>query len=148
LYRIEEAAKKTGLTKRALRYYEELGLVNPSGRTDSGYRMYTDEDVAHILHVKNTRDLLGASLQEIKDMMDLANKYELLKQGYYQGEAAEEKLNLLTELERTLLAKRGFLQEKMNKLSELLANYDEKLTRIAKKKQELQAEIENEKEEP
>jgi MerR family transcriptional regulator, repressor of the yfmOP operon len=148
LYRIEEAAKKTGLTKRALRYYEELGLVNPSGRTASGYRMYTDEDIAHILHVKNTRDLLGASLQEIKDMMDLAHKYELLKQGYYQGVSAEEKLNLLTELERTLLAKRGFLQEKMNKLSELLANYDEKLTRIARKKRELQAEIENEKEEP
>ncbi|WP_035298924.1 MerR family transcriptional regulator [Brevibacillus thermoruber] len=141
MYRIEEAAKKTGLTKRALRYYEELGLVNPSGRTESGYRMYTDEDIAHILHVKNTRDLLGASLQEIKDMMDLA-------QGYYQGVSAEEKLNLLTELERTLLAKRGFLQEKMNKLSELLANYDEKLTRIARKKRELQAEIENEKEEP
>lgn len=148
MYRIEEAAKKTGLTKRALRYYEELGLVNPSGRTESGYRMYTDADIAHILHVKNTRDLLGASLQEIKDMMDLAHKYELLKQGYYQGVSAEEKLNLLTELERTLLAKRGFLQEKMNKLSELLANYDEKLTRIARKKRELQAEIENEKEEP
>lgn len=52
MYQIEEVAKKTNLTKRALRYYEELGLVSPSGRTESGYRLYTDEDVTHILHVK------------------------------------------------------------------------------------------------
>ncbi|MEJ8546732.1 MerR family transcriptional regulator [Brevibacillus borstelensis] len=142
MYRIEEVAKKTNLTKRALRYYEELGLVSPSGRTESGYRLYTDEDVAHILHVKNTRDLLGASLQEIKEIMDLGKRYELLKQDYFSDKHASEKLRLLTELEGTLRAQRDVLQEKLNKLADMLQGYDDKLTRITNKKRELEKEIE------
>ncbi|CAM5796779.1 MULTISPECIES: MerR family transcriptional regulator [Brevibacillus] len=146
MYQIEEVAKKTNLTKRALRYYEELGLVSPSGRTESGYRLYTDEDVTHILHVKNTRDLLGASLQEIKEIMDLGKRYELLKQDYFSDKHANdqhvgEKLRLLTELEVTLRAQRDVLQEKLNKLTEMLQGYDEKLTRITNKKRELEKEI-------
>jgi DNA-binding transcriptional MerR regulator len=56
--RIGELAKRTGVSERSLRYYEEQGLLHPS-RTPSGYRVYTDSDVAAVRHV---RMLLAAGL--------------------------------------------------------------------------------------
>jgi len=40
-YRIEEVAARTGFTKRTLRYYEEMGLVTPAGRSEGNYRLYS-----------------------------------------------------------------------------------------------------------
>ena len=147
MYRIEEVAQKTKLTKRALRYYEELGLVSPSGRTDSGYRMYTDSDIEQILHVKDIRDLLGASLAEIKDMVELGRFYEEQRDYYHQhykdreleGPELQKRIEILQTLEDTLTAQRSFLQAKMTRMEELLKNYDEKLERIVGKKHELEA---------
>ncbi|GED68101.1 MerR family transcriptional regulator [Brevibacillus reuszeri] len=147
MYRIEEVAQKTHMTKRALRYYEELGLVSPSGRTDSGYRMYTDADVEQILHVKDIRDLLGASLAEIKDMMELSRFYDE-QRDYYNlhykdrephGVELLKRIETLKTLEETLTSQRTFLQNKMSRMAELLKSYDEKLDRIVNKKNELEA---------
>jgi MerR family transcriptional regulator, repressor of the yfmOP operon len=70
LYRIEQVAELTGLTKRTLRYYEERGLLDPPTRTEGNYRLYTAADVDHIRRVKRIRELLGASLAEIKEMVE------------------------------------------------------------------------------
>lgn len=147
MYRIEEVAKKTSMTKRALRYYEELGLVSPSGRTDSGYRMYTDADVEQILHVKDIRDLLGASLAEIKDMMELSRFYDEQRDYYnlhykdreLDGVELRKRIEMLQTLEETLTTQRTFLQNKMSRMADLLSSYDEKLNRIVNKKNELEA---------
>ncbi|MFP3392462.1 MerR family transcriptional regulator [Brevibacillus sp. SIMBA_040] len=147
MYRIEEVAKKTNMTKRALRYYEELGLVSPSGRTDSGYRMYTDADVEQILHVKDIRDLLGASLAEIKEMMELSRFYDEQRDYYnlhykdreLDGVELLKRIEMLQTLEETLATQRTFLQNKMSRMAELLKSYDEKLDRIVTKKNELEA---------
>lgn len=56
--RIGELARQTGVSERALRYYEEHGLLAP-GRRPSGYRVYSDEDVAA---VRRIRILLAAGL--------------------------------------------------------------------------------------
>ncbi|WP_103108396.1 MerR family transcriptional regulator [Brevibacillus reuszeri] len=147
MYRIEEVAKKTSMTKRALRYYEELGLVSPSGRTDSGYRMYTDADVEQILHVKDIRDLLGASLAEIKEMMELSRFYDEQRDYYnlhykdreLDGVELRKRIEMLQTLEETLTTQRTFLQNKMSRMADLLSSYDERLNRIVNKKNELEA---------
>ena len=41
----ERIARLGGLTVRALHHYEKLGLLRPTGRSESGYRLYTDDDV-------------------------------------------------------------------------------------------------------
>lgn len=56
--RIGELARRTGVSQRLLRYYEEQGLLNPS-RTPNGYRVYADSDVEAVRHV---RMLLAAGL--------------------------------------------------------------------------------------
>jgi DNA-binding transcriptional MerR regulator len=52
-----------------LRHYESLGLVRPSGRTGSGYREYSREDIRRIFHVESLRSL-GLSLREIGRALD------------------------------------------------------------------------------
>ncbi len=64
-FRIEEVAKKTGLTQRTLRYYEDIQLIFPY-RAESGYRFYTLEDLEKIQRIKEIKDCLGFSLHENK----------------------------------------------------------------------------------
>ena len=69
-YKIEEAAEKTGLTKRALRYYEDLELIIPK-RTDASYRIYSEKDIENINRVKDLRANLGLSLNDVKVILEL-----------------------------------------------------------------------------
>ncbi|MFY0515774.1 MerR family transcriptional regulator [Streptomyces anulatus] len=66
---IGEVARRSGVSARMLRHYESLGLVRPSGRTGSGYREYSGEDVQRIFHVESLR-AMGLSLREIGRALD------------------------------------------------------------------------------
>ena len=68
--RIEQVAARTGLTKRTLRYYEEIGLLPSPTRTEGGYRLYSEADVQQLERIKRLKDLLGFSLAEIREMAD------------------------------------------------------------------------------
>jgi MerR family transcriptional regulator, thiopeptide resistance regulator len=70
--RIGEVAKATGLTVRALHHYDEIGLLAPSGRSTTGYRLYSDADVGRLYRIVALRDV-GFTLAEIGD--------ELLRDG-------------------------------------------------------------------
>ena len=63
LLRAGELAKRTGLTVRALHHYDTIGLLCPTGRTDSGYRLYSRDDVAR-LHGIQTLRRMGLSLAD------------------------------------------------------------------------------------
>ncbi|MFD6589418.1 MerR family transcriptional regulator [Streptomyces anulatus] len=66
---IGEVARRSGVSARMLRHYESLGLVRPSGRTGSGYREYSGEDIQRIFHVESLR-ATGLSLREIGRALD------------------------------------------------------------------------------
>ncbi|MEW1926467.1 MerR family transcriptional regulator [Streptomyces sp. NPDC088360] len=66
---IGEVARRSGVSARMLRHYESLGLVRPSGRTGSGYREYSGEDIRRIFHIESLRTL-GLSLREIGRALD------------------------------------------------------------------------------
>ncbi|MEW2071764.1 MerR family transcriptional regulator [Streptomyces sp. NPDC007346] len=66
---IGEVARRSGVSARMLRHYESLGLVSPSGRTGSGYREYSGEDIRRIFHIESLR-ALGLSLREVKRALD------------------------------------------------------------------------------
>ena len=65
---IGEVATRTDLSVRSLRHWEEVGLLTPSGRTDGGFRLYTDSDVEKILAIRRMKPL-GFSLDEMKDAL-------------------------------------------------------------------------------
>ena len=68
LQQIGEVAERTGLSLRTIRYYEEVGLVVPAGRSSGGFRLYSDDDVQRLLLVKHTKPL-NFSLEEMRDLL-------------------------------------------------------------------------------
>jgi MerR family transcriptional regulator, copper efflux regulator len=66
-YRIAEVARRTGFTTATLRYYEEVGLLRPAGRTPSGYRIYDDDALDRLAFIARAKQL-GCSLDEIVEL--------------------------------------------------------------------------------
>ncbi|HCE08955.1 MAG TPA: MerR family transcriptional regulator [Oxalobacteraceae bacterium] len=64
LLRVGELAKRTGLTVRTLHHYDAIGLLNPSARSQAGYRLYNNEDIARLHGIQGLRDL-GLPLSDI-----------------------------------------------------------------------------------
>ncbi|OGB46438.1 MAG: Cu(I)-responsive transcriptional regulator [Burkholderiales bacterium RIFCSPLOWO2_12_FULL_65_40] len=67
---IGEAARRAGVSARMVRHYESLGLLPPVGRTDSGYRQYTEADVHALRFIRRARDL-GFAMHEITELLGL-----------------------------------------------------------------------------
>lgn len=116
MYKISEAAKIAEISIPTLRYYEELGILNPN-RSVSGYREYAQRDlewIQFIVRLKNT----GMSLKNIQ-------RYSSLRE---QGDTTiEERMSLLDKQEEILQNKRAelelytqFLQKKKETYKEIL----------------------------
>ncbi len=73
MHQIGEVAERTGLSLRTIRYYEEVDLVRPSGRTSGGFRLYTDDDVERLLLVKHMKPL-EFTIEEMRDLLTVSEK--------------------------------------------------------------------------
>ncbi len=67
-YWIGEVAAKLGLSLRTIRYYEELGLLKPKGRTEGRFRLYTEAEVTRLQAIQTLKNL-GYSLKDITELM-------------------------------------------------------------------------------
>jgi DNA-binding transcriptional MerR regulator len=70
LLRIQEVADLVALTPRSIRYYEEVGLLEPAARSEGAYRLYDPDDVARLQFIKGLRDDAGFSLAEIRQLLE------------------------------------------------------------------------------
>ena len=68
-WKIGDLSKTTGLTKRTLRFYNQIGLLSPSGKTESGHRLYNESDLSRLQQILSLKEL-GLSLEEIKGVLD------------------------------------------------------------------------------
>ncbi len=133
--RIGELAQRTGVTTRTLRYWEELGLIHPSGHRGGGERVYLPTDMARVIRIKDLQELLGFSLAEVRvvletedvDALDRARS-ELRWGGatperrrQLLGEAVAANDRLLARLDDTLARIQAFRDERAAKALKLAA---------------------------
>lgn len=98
LWKVGELAERTGLTVRTLHHYDALGLLSPSGRTDSahgsGHRLYTASDVARLQQIVSLKQL-GFALEQIREYLARSDydprQVVRLHLARVQGQAAELK---------------------------------------------------------
>lgn len=67
---IGQASKVSGVTTKMIRYYDEIGLVQPASRTESNYREYEDREINELRFIKRARSL-GFSMAEITQLLSL-----------------------------------------------------------------------------
>jgi DNA-binding transcriptional MerR regulator len=67
-WKVGELARRTGVSVRALHHYDEIGLLSPSHRSQAGYRLYTEADVARLQQIRSLQ-ALGLSLEEIREFL-------------------------------------------------------------------------------
>ncbi|MFS0895055.1 MerR family transcriptional regulator [Microbacterium sp. 179-I 3D3 NHS] len=70
--RIGEVTERTSLSFRTLRHWDDVGLVQPSARTDGGFRLYTEKDVERILLIRRMKPL-GYTLDEMRELLDVVD---------------------------------------------------------------------------
>jgi MerR family copper efflux transcriptional regulator len=67
---IGDAAKASGITAKMIRYYESVDLIPPAGRTEAGYRRYTERDVDTLRFIRRARDF-GVPMDRVKLLVGL-----------------------------------------------------------------------------
>lgn len=118
---IGAAAERTGVSQRALRYYQQIGLLTPCGCTPGGLRRYSEDDVARVARIRQLQELLGLDLDAIAGVLRDEDRMAQIRRAYLDdrtssGERQEllrESLDLQQRLRATVEAKlkgiEGFL---------------------------------------
>ena len=136
-YSIEQVAKRIGMTKRTLRYYEEMGLLPPTDRTEGNYRRYSEADVQRLIRVKELRSLLGFSLSEIRELLSADEERDQLKAAYRAESDAPTRLAQLDRVDELIGKQLELVEQKIAGLEQMRASLQAKLTRHAQVKQQL-----------
>src|SRR5438445_1307000 len=98
-YRIKQFSELTSVTVRSLHYYDEIGLLTPSGRTEAGHRLYSEKDLLRLQQI-STLKFLGFSLDVIKSIV-LKENFDIKDSLKIQAEmlfSESEKMNKAAKL--------------------------------------------------
>ena len=135
---IGEVAERTGVTQRTLRFYEEKGLLKPPSRMDGGFRLYSEEDVKRVKHIRRLQDLLGTSLADIKEMVDAEEVLRELKAQYRPEAAVAEKKRQLQKAIEVTQAQYLIVKQKTEQMEEMRTQLKERLKTFDRWMQELE----------
>jgi DNA-binding transcriptional MerR regulator len=137
--RIGEVAQVVGTTPRTIRYYEEIGLLPPAAEREAGrHRLYSERDVERLRDALRLKELLGVSLDELKELLEAEEARAGLRDEWSrEGVPAERRREILTAalghldrqlelvrrrrreietLERELAARRARVRRRMQEL--------------------------------
>ena len=137
LFSIEQVSARTGLTKRTLRYYEEVGLLPPTGRTEGNYRRYNEEDIQRLERIKKLRDLLGFSLTDIRELLHAEDERGQIKFAYQHETEAAAKIAQLDRADELIRSQLHLIEQKMEGLEQMRAGLLSKLEHHQYSREEL-----------
>ncbi|WP_088189587.1 MerR family transcriptional regulator [Desulfosporosinus sp. FKA] len=115
-YKIDQVALQCGLTKRTIRYYEEIGILPPPKRSEGGTRYYNEEHIELLKRIKYTKDALGLSLEELQHFIALSNLIESQKVSFKQTAERREQREKLLSIIDTLDEELNLIEQKILKI--------------------------------
>jgi DNA-binding transcriptional MerR regulator len=120
LLRINEVAAETGLTSRAIRYYEEVGLLEPAARSDGDYRLYDASDLERLQFIRSLRDDAGFSLAQIGQLLEDDAVRERNRERYRQTGDPDERRTLLLDARARVDHQIEILEAKARRLAQMI----------------------------
>jgi DNA-binding transcriptional MerR regulator len=130
LLRIQEVAAEVGVTTRTIRYYEEIGLLQPAARSEGDYRLYDESDVQRIRHIRELRDVAGFALAEVEQMLEDEDARARNRAAFRATEDVAVRRRLVLEnlerADRTV----STLRAKLDRLAEMIREADERRVRL------------------
>jgi MerR family transcriptional regulator, repressor of the yfmOP operon len=127
---IGAAAARAGVSERALRYYQQLGLIVPARTTPGGLRRYSLDDIARVERIRELQNLLGLNLDEIAIVLGNEDRMAQIRRTYHdERTSAAERRRLTREyvtLQETL---RATVEAKLAALASFRADLDARIQR-------------------
>jgi DNA-binding transcriptional MerR regulator len=135
LLRIHDVGRRLGLTPRAIRYYEEIGLLTPAGRTEGDHRLFSQADVERLQTIKSLRDDAGFSLADIGALLADEDERAARRVAYHGTTDVQQRRGLLVEeldrVDRHIVLLRGKIDRLAGMIGEAEARRARCLERIA-----------------
>ena len=138
---IGEVAEQLGLTPRTLRYYEEIGLLEPPSRMEGGFRLYSAADIVRLENIVQLKRLLGFSLAEIKQVVEAMESLKLLRQESKLASDLETKRDTLQKALVILEQQVDVLDGRLRQVAEMRDRFDERSLRVRERLEQIEAEL-------
>lgn len=120
LLRIQEVAAEVGLTARSIRYYEEVGLLEPAARSEGAYRLYDADDIERLRFIKGLRDDAGFSLAEIGQLLEDETARARIGARFRESHDADERRRLLHDGIERIDRQVDTLRRKIARIEEMI----------------------------
>ena len=120
LLRIQEVAAETGLTPRSIRYYEEMGLLEPAARSEGAYRLYDASDLERLRSIKELRDEAGFSLAQIGQLLEDEAARERNRERFRSTQDPAERRTILEDARARVDRQIATLEAKADRLATMI----------------------------
>jgi MerR family transcriptional regulator, repressor of the yfmOP operon len=121
LLKIQEVAAETGLTPRSIRYYEEVGLLEPAARSEGAYRLYDESDLERLRTIKELRDEAGFSLAQIGRLLEDEVARERNRERFRASHDPRERRALIEDARARVDRQIETLEAKAGRLAAMIA---------------------------
>ncbi|KQW05186.1 MerR family transcriptional regulator [Streptomyces sp. Root369] len=125
---IGEVATRTELSLRTIRHYEDAGLVIPSARSQGGFRLYTESDVARLMVIRRMKPL-GFTLDEMRALLEATDRLDTGEE--LPPEEHGELLDRIRGFEQAAQQRVEDLRTQLARAEEFAATLAERLTRTS-----------------
>jgi MerR family transcriptional regulator, repressor of the yfmOP operon len=127
---IGAAAARAGVSARALRYYQQLGLITPAASTPGGMRRYSEADLARVERIRQLQTLLGLNLEEIAIVLRNEDRMTAIRDVYHAENTTDaDRRGLVAESLRLQQELRSTVQGKRDAIDTFLTDLDERIAR-------------------
>jgi MerR family transcriptional regulator, repressor of the yfmOP operon len=141
LRRIQDVADEVGLTTRAIRYYEEMGLLTPAARSGGSHRLYDATDIERLRAIRGLRDDAGFSVGDITRLLEDTDHLARSRAAFHETESPAARLRIARESLGRVDRQLSLLDEKIERLRAMQIDTSTRRERIQAKIDQLEAEL-------